>query len=265
MSICGTQIWENMNVILVDENEISAGKVQFSDHRAKHIIKVLNSEVGDSIRLGIINGKLGIGKITDIKRKFPFQVAMDTTFNTDPPEKTPVDLLLALPRPIMLKRIFSQATSLGIETIHIINANRVEKSFWEAGVLHSQENRQHLIQGLEQAVDTVLPKIVIHKRFKPFIEDYFPDISEKYSHLIFAHPKSRLNLYEMITAQSGRILLAIGPEGGWVDYEVDRFCESGFTGFTIGERILKVDTAVINIHGRLMENFERFQPHKAIV
>jgi len=246
-----------MNVILVDVNEVIESKLVLSEHRAKHIVKVLKSDIGDTVKLGIINGNLGEGTIISINRKYPFCVEIDTVFDLLPPIKPQIDLLLALPRPIMLKRIFSQAASLGVGTFHITNANRVEKSFWEAGLLQPNEYMQHLVQGLEQAVDTVVPNVVFHRRFKPFVEDYIPQISEKYSHLVFAHPDSQQRLHNIFMTQPGKILLAIGPEGGWVDFEVEKFQEYGFCGFTIGGRILKVDTAVINIHGRIMAELER--------
>lgn len=242
-----------MNVILVDKEEVSDdSKLMLAGDRAKHIVKVLNSELGDTVKLGIINGRLGSGTIKNIKKKYPFKVYLHTVFDSLPPAKAPVDLLLALPRPIMLKRILSQAATLGVGMIHIVNANRVEKSFWEAGILHQEEYMQHLIHGLEQAIDTVLPKVKLHKRFKPFMEDYFPTIKKGYSHLVYAHPRSKKTLKKLFMNIPDKILLAIGPEGGWVDYELNRFKENGFSGFSIGERILRVDTAVVNIHGRIM-------------
>jgi len=200
-----------MNVVLVNKNEVMNDTVVLTDHRAKHIVKVLQAEEGDSIRVGMVHGKLGSGKILGITKKYPFVVELSVYFVSDPPEKSPVDLLLALPRPIMLRRIFSQATALGVGRLHIINANRVEKSFWNSGILEEKEYLTHLLHGLEQAVDTIPPTVVYHKRFK----------------------------------------------GGWVDYEERKFKDNGFWAVTIGERILKVDTAVVNLHGRIMAEFER--------
>jgi RsmE family RNA methyltransferase len=248
---------EDMNIILVSEHEVSEGKVHLEDHRAKHIAKILRSEVGDTIKIGIINGKIGTGKVLGVTRKFPFVVELTGEFDTVPPPKNPVDLLLALPRPIMLRRIFSQIASLGVETLHIVNAGRVEKSFWEAGLVEPQEYMQHLLHGLEQSVDTVPPKIFFHRCFKPFIEESFPLISNEYKYLLYAHPGGRRRLGQVLGPDSGKILLAIGPEGGWVDYETAKFEEYGFAGFSIGPRILKVDTAVVNIHGRVMAEIER--------
>lgn len=246
-----------MNVVLINRNEISKGRVMLSDHRAKHIVKVLQASEGDTIRIGMVHGKLGRGNIEAIVKKYPFRVNLTVEWTSEPPEKTPVDLLLALPRPIMLRRILSQATALGYATLHIVNANRVEKSFWKSGLLNQEEYHSHLLHGLEQAGDTTPPAVFFHKRFKPFIEDYFPTIAEQYSHLIYAHPEGDFRLHQIVRNKSGKILLAIGPEGGWVDYEVNTFRERGFSAVTLGERILKVDTAVVNLHGRIMAELER--------
>lgn len=246
-----------MNIILLRKDDsIKGGRVILTDYRAKHIVKVLGSRVGDILRVGRINGRMGQGSVLALKRKFPFAVEIDVTLDCDPPPKSPIDLILALPRPIMLRRIFSQAASLGVENIHILHARRVEKSFWDAGLIDESEYNEHLIHGLEQAVDTVLPRVVFHRRFKPFIEDYLPEIENNYDNLLLAHPRHRKKVSEIIDSAEGKTLVAIGPEGGWVDYEETKFESASFRGFTLGERILKVDTAVINIHGRIMAILE---------
>jgi 16S rRNA (uracil1498-N3)-methyltransferase len=240
-----------MNIILADAEEFDGNKLLLSDHRAKHIVKILGCKEGDTIRCGEINGLRGEGKIISMQRKFPFHVVLEVELMQGPPQKTNIDLLLALPRPIMLRRILSQATSLGVGKIILIHANRVEKSFWDASLLESGGCREHLIHGLEQSVDTRLPHVEMHQRFKPFIENTFPEIKNDYSHLLLAHPGENTTLSQRILSVPSKTLFAIGPEGGWVDYEVTRLKDSGFTSFSIGDRILKVDTAVIAVHSRI--------------
>ena len=247
-----------MNIILIKQREVQGGRVFLTDRRATHLIKVLQVRFGDTVRVGIIDGPKGCGKVTALGAKFPFHVELDVEFTEEMAERPPLDLLLALPRPIMLKRIFSQAAALGVGTIFITNAQRVEKSFWNATLLHEEEYRPHLLQGLEQAVDTRVPEVSIYERFKPFIEDVLPGRIAQYSHLLIAHPDSPGTLKTVITERPGRILLAVGPEGGWIDYEIDRFAEYGFVAFSLGERILKVDTAVVALHGRISERRESF-------
>ncbi len=245
-----------MNLILFENKEVKQRHVVLSDHRAKHIVKVLHSELGDSVRIGVIDGDIGVGNIVKIQKKFPFIVELEVQLTEKTAYFPSIDLLLALPRPIMLKRILSQVTALGVGRIFIINASRVEKSFWEAGILQPDEYRPHLIQGLEQAVDTRLPQITTYRHFRSFIEDKLPGIADKYSHRLLAHPNGKQTLSACMGDKKGRVIYAIGPEGGWVDSELDKFEEAGMASFSIGARILKVDTAAVAIHGRIMQELE---------
>ncbi len=241
-----------MNIILVDTREVSGKKVSLTEIRAEHIVKVLRSNVGDNVRVGIVGGGRGTGRILSMSVKYPFEVELELDICEPVSALSPLDLILALPRPIMLKRILAQVTALGVGTIHLIHANRVEKSFWSAGILCEKEYRVHLLHGLEQAVDTRLPEIRLHKRFKPFVEDYLPSSLAGYDSRILAHPAGDSRLVDLIPGSSGRVVLAIGPEGGWVDYEVRKFREQGFGVCSMGERILKVDTAVVALHSGIM-------------
>jgi len=239
-----------MNIILIEGSEVVEKKVKLADKRAEHIVEVLKSRPGDTVRVGMISGKKGTGTILDMTNKPPSVfLSLDLCEKAEP--IPPIDLLLALPRPIMLKRIFSQAAALGFGSITMINANRVEKSFWEASLLNEVCYRSHLLHGLEQAMDTRLPKIGFFRRFKPFVEDILPDMMQDYSHCLMAHPGESGTLKNVLTGKPERVLLAVGPEGGWVDYEIGRFIEKGFSVFSMGRRILKVDTAVISLHGRV--------------
>ncbi|MBW1635461.1 MAG: 16S rRNA (uracil(1498)-N(3))-methyltransferase [Deltaproteobacteria bacterium] len=240
-----------MNIILAESDEITDKLIRLIDYRAEHIIKVLRSQVGDMVRFGIISGGRGQAEIIDLKKKYPFFVDLSIEISDLQVTVPPVDLILALPRPIMLKRILSQVTALGVGTIHLVNANRVEKSFWEASIVAENRFRPYLLQGLEQAVDTRLPRISLHRRFKPFIEDFFPTIKDRCQVSIIAHPGSQSTLQQNVERESGRVALAVGPEGGWVDYEVGKFREQGFIDCSIGKRILKVDTAVTALHARI--------------
>ncbi len=248
-----------MNIILFDKDELHDKHVLLQDHRAKHIVKVLHSEVGDSVRIGMVDGKIGTGEIVRIEKKYPFLVEFSVELTEYTAPVPVVDLLLALPRPIMLKRILSQVTALGISRIFIINANRVEKSFWESGILEPLEYRPHLLQGLEQAVDTRLPEVIVGRSFRTFAEQKLPEIAGEYSHLLLAHPKAEQTLGRCIAMHEKRekVLYAIGPEGGWIDLEIEKFTQSGMRAFSIGSRILKVDTAVVAIHSRITQVLER--------
>lgn len=231
-----------MNIILIHPEEADGNRVILRDHRARHIRKVLKGKPGDTLRVGLVDGPMGSGLIRHLDAE---QVELQLNCHTPPPAKAATDLILALPRPIMLKRVLAQATSMGVGRIMLINANRVEKSFWQSSLLATEQLTAALQQGLEQAVDTRLPALTLHRRFRPFIEDQLPGMNQEYRLRLLAHPGAEPTPRATATLPDhSRRLLAIGPEGGWVDFEVDCFRRQDFQLFSLGSRILRVDTAI---------------------
>ena len=234
-----------MNLILVTpEDFISEQTVQLSDARFKQIKSIHQSKEGDTVRIGQLNGLIGLGVIQTIDKQ---QVTLSCEFNEQPPEKLPLKIVLALPRPKMIRRIFRTVAELGVSELAIINSYKVEKSFWQSPALSEVNVHSYLLDGLQQAKDTVMPTVTFHKLFKPFAEDVLPAFSADTKKLI-AHP----NLGEHCPlAINTPTTLAIGPEGGFTPYEVEKFLEAGFEGIHLGPRILKVENALTVLTAKL--------------
>ena len=232
-----------MNLLLLEPSEFIGGEAILSGRRAEHLLRVLKVAPGDVIRVGVINGKLGSGRVLAIEGA---AVRLAVELEREPVCDLQVELILALPRPIMLQRILKQATVLGVRRFHLIRSRRVEKSFFHSPVLESEKMRSLLLEGMEQAMDTWLPEVTIHHQFKPFIEDVLPTLAGQG---VIAHPDASGTLAGLpVSGEQGqRLLLAVGPEGGWSDYELQCFMDQGFYGFTMGNRILHVDTAVVSL------------------
>lgn len=233
-----------MNIILLHSEEISADTVTLRDHRARHIRRILKSREGDVLRAGIIDGPMGTATVLSSGKE---KVTLQLDCRQAPPAKAATALILALPRPIMLKRVLAQAASMGVDRIMLINARRVEKSFFHSSHLSPAKIDEALRRGLEQAGDTRLPRVSIHPRFRPFIEDELPPPRAGGPRRLLAHPDGAMGKPAPATSPppaGERQLLAIGPEGGWVDFELQCFQQQGFIPFSWGPRILRVDTAV---------------------
>lgn len=227
-----------MNLILLfDDDFISNNCVRLTGRRLQHCLEVHRAEVGDSLRVGKLNGLLGTGTILSLTAE---QMDLDVQLDQQPPAPLPCTLLLALPRPKMLKRVLQSVTSLGVKKIYLINSYRVEKSFWGSPLLQPEKLQEHLVLGLEQARDTILPEVHLRPRFKPFVEDELPQIAAGTSAYV-AHPVAASDCPR---DKNEPTTLAIGPEGGFIPYEVDKLHECGFTPISLGERILRVETAV---------------------
>jgi len=172
---------------------------------------------------------------------------LEVSFDQPPPTKLPITLLLALPRPKMLRRVLQTIATMGVPRLVLLNSYRVEKSFWQTPFLEPAAIREQLILGLEQGRDTVLPDIIIEKRFKPFVEDRLPQLAANTLGLV-GHPGEHPNCPRAVTRP---VTLAIGPEGGWIPYEVEKLAEAGLAPVQLGERILRVETAVSALLARL--------------
>ena len=234
-----------MNLILLTpEDFLTPHRVALTDRRLEHIRKVIRPQIGDCLSCGLINGKMGKGTLVSLSRQ---GAELEVLLDQDPPPPLPLTLVLALPRPKMLKRIMATVTSLGVKKIYLINSRRVEKSFWQSGFSDDKKLFRYMALGLEQARDTSLPNLHIKRYFAPFVKDELPGIARD-GLKILAHPKTDRVCPAGINEPA---TLVIGPEGGFIDQEVDTLAEIGFAPHSIGPRILKVETAVTHLISRL--------------
>ncbi|WP_339080999.1 16S rRNA (uracil(1498)-N(3))-methyltransferase [Pseudomonas sp. TMP9] len=234
-----------MNLLLLEDSDfIAADRVRLSGRRLKHLLEVHRAAVGDSLRVGHLNGLMGSGQLLRLDAE---QAELSVLLNQPPPAKLPLTLLLALPRPKMLRRVLQTVSAMGVHKLILLNSYRVEKSFWQTPFLEPVAIREQLILGLEQARDTVLPEVIIEKRFKPFVEDLLPGIAAGTLGLT-GHPG---DYPACPRAVEQPVTLAIGPEGGWIAYEVEKLQEAGLQPVQLGERILRVETAVPVLLARL--------------
>lgn len=234
-----------MNLLLLSQEDfISDTEVHITDQRHQHVLDVLQSTPQDTLKVGVINGNIGRGIITQLDAR---QLEMTVELNAPPPPALPMILVVALPRPKMIRRILRNVAEFGIKDIYFINSYKVEKSYWQSPALNPDNVTHYFLDGLSQAGDTILPNLQVRQRFKPFVEDELTEIIVGKQALL-AHP----GLGEPCPMGLNKpCCVAIGPEGGFIPYEVDKLLELGFHGFHLGQRILKVENAISHITGKL--------------
>lgn len=227
-----------MNLLLLNSlNFLSDDEARVTGRQLEHVHKTLASKTGDTLQVGKTNGAMGTGEILRINEE---ELILKVSLTEPPPPPLPCKLILALPRPKMLKRTLQTAVAMGVKEIYLINSWKVEKSYWQSPWLSPDNLQQQMVLGLEQAKDTILPRIHTRKLFKPFVEDELPTIITGTEALV-AHPRNEST--NKITASSARSI-AIGPEGGFTEYEVGKLEEAGFRRLDLGKRILRVENAV---------------------
>lgn len=232
-----------MNLILLEPAEVNeAGDAVLSGTRAAHMVRVLEVAQGDQVRIGILDGPHGTGTVQAITAD---GVRLRCTFEASVPPPPSVDLLLTLPRPKVLRRLWAQIAALGVGQIILTNAARVERNYFDTHVITPDCYRPLLIEGLQQARDTRLPRVTIHRRFKVLIEDTLDDLFGDGLRVV-AHPHATRPAGVVVRERAdGRVLLAIGPEGGWTEFELALLGAHGFTAAGMGPRTLRTDTACL--------------------
>lgn len=234
-----------MNLILLEPDDyIAADVVRLHDRRATHIRETLGAEPGAQLRVGDLNGLIGFGQLL---RDSNDGVDLAVNCTEPPPPKLPLTVLLGLPRPKMLRRVLRTAAEIGIARLVLLNTWKVDKSYWQTPSLEDDALLGFLREGLEQARDTVLPEVILARRFKPFVEDQLPALLENSRGLV-AHPGDHPPCPIGI---AGPCTLAIGPEGGFTTYEFELLQKQGMAPVQIGARILRVETALPVLTTRL--------------
>jgi len=231
-------------LILRPEDFLEPGRARLTGRRLRHVTEVHRARAGDDLAVGLLEGGVGRGRVTRLDAE---ALELEVVLDQAPPPKLPLTLVLALPRPKVLNRVLAAATSLGAARIYLVNAWKVEKSYWKSPRLAEPNLELQRILGLEQAKDTRMPELHLRRLLRPFAEDELPGLVRG-SLPLLAHPGAG---EACPRAVEGPVTLVIGPEGGFIPAEIDLLARAGCRPVHLGARVLRVETAVAALVGRL--------------
>jgi len=235
-----------VNTLLLEPGELTgtSGRVRIAGRRREHVYAVHRAAIGDRLRVGMIGGRLGEATIVALDDA---RLDLDVELDREPPPPLPLVLVLAMPRPKVMRRVLQAIAAFGVERVVLLGAWRVERSSWESPMLGAASIRAQLVLGLEQSGDTRLPEVMLRRRFKPFVEDELDELARATRRLV-AHPDATVRCpCDVRTA----FTLAVGPEGGFTEYEIGMLVARGFEAVSLGPRVLRVEQAVPALLGRL--------------
>lgn len=233
-----------MNIVLLEPEDTQSEIWSIhSKRQLQHLREHLDITVGQNLKVGIRNGARYVTEIVSIDEQ---EVCIRPIREEAVPAKLPVHLIVALPRPKVLRRLIMDSVTLGVEKISLIHSYRVDKSYWQTPFLQQIDN--YVTLGLEQAGDTIVPEIQMYKRFKPFVEDVLPTLISEMSPAYVAHPYADESMPNGIGHTCS---VVVGPEGGFIPYEVDLLTKNGCQAVSLGNRILRTETSISYILGRL--------------
>lgn len=272
------------NRILFERAEIDARTrtvtLRADDARATHAREVLRSDVGDRVRAGTIDvGACEATIATMDDDKIVLKLGDDARGRGRPE----IDLLLATPRPKVLRRLWAPLASLGLGRVVLANAQKVERYYFDSKALDAETIRGEILRGLEQVGDFLVPQVGVAMRLPPVVDRLSgalgnSSVTNGFEWLLdgprelgwdefdaadvrlLAHPgdsgTSVAEALEGVDARRSRVLIAVGPEGGWTDYELDLFEGAGFKRVGLGTRTFTTDVACISLVSAVRERLQ---------
>ncbi|KAA8731305.1 16S rRNA (uracil(1498)-N(3))-methyltransferase [Acinetobacter qingfengensis] len=231
-----------MNIVLLAKQADQHEYCIRDPRQIQHLRQHLDVKIGDCLKVGIQDQERFDARIIRIEIH---EIWIERLSKQVIPAKIPVTLIVALPRPKVLRRLIMDSVTLGVEKIVLMHSYRVDKSYWQSPFL---EQLPHYVQlGLEQAGDVMAPEIILEKRFKPFVEDRLALWTQQHPTFV-GHPYTDQS---MPYAYNQPCQVVIGPEGGFIPYEIDLLKENGCQIYHLGNRILRTETAIPVILSRL--------------
>ena len=226
-----------VNIILFRPAEVTQ-PLPRQDPRARHILKVLRRQPGDSFDAGLLDGPRGKGTVVAVA---PENLTLAFAWGEPPPPLRPLTLVIGLPRPQTARDILRDATALGVAAMHFVRTDRGEAGYAESTLWRSGEWQDCLITGAAQAFCTRLPEVT-HGRA---LSETLHALPARAAQLALDNHEAKAALTTCNLLGYKSAVLALGAERGWSAAERVLLRGSGFTLVHLGERVLRAETACI--------------------
>ncbi|MCL2800994.1 MAG: 16S rRNA (uracil(1498)-N(3))-methyltransferase [Treponema sp.] len=249
-----------MNIILLEEHELGRSLPR-RDERTIHLLKVLHKKPGDDFEAGILGGKRGTGRI----EKINLDGSLSFIFNGTemPVSRSWLRMAVAFVRPIQLRRIFRDISSIGASAVDLVGTDLGEKSYRDTKMLLNGGANAALIEGAVQARDTLIPAFTVYSSLDEWLERS-PWHCGDPKQSSFARAPILIAMDNVrpegsifnLSSSNKPLVISVGPERGWSDRERDLFEKAGFLRLSMGARALRTETACAAAAVIAMDKFE---------
>lgn len=246
----------NSLVVLPDEVRDGATAVLVG-RRARYAIDTHGVREGESLQVAVMDGLRGEGQVISVTSG---EVTIALTLAESALDPLPLSLIVGVSRPQTVKKVIQSAVMFGVSSLHFVRSEKGEKSYLQSRSLDEDQIEEETIKAMEQVWDSRRPEIVVHRAFSHFVKQKLPVLTEATRSVgggrevikLVAHPGgSSLTCAESPRLRAAATVIAIGPERGWSEGEVQTFEDLGFQRIGLGERIVRVELALVFLLGQL--------------
>ncbi len=215
---------------------IRDGQAEIAGDDARHLTQVLRVEPGQVFEISD-NQAVYLAEIESTRKSHVQFRVMERL--PDPPQETPVHLLASLFKFDRLELLLEKATELGVTSVHFVRAERSDKGLDKAAEKRIERWRRIVLEASQQSRRLRLPELHQPVRLRDALR-------LQASHRLFLdEDRSGVPLLDAIREPVESVALVVGPEGGWPDSERSAAREVGWISVTLGDHILRAETAAI--------------------
>ncbi len=218
-------------------DEVSGNEAALTGEHAEHLVRVLRARVGQEFDIAA-GASVRRGRIVSVQQgRVEFELGEDV-----PAAETPtVILLLAIFKFDRMEWAIEKCTELGASRIVPFVARRTDAHLASAAGKRADRWRRIALQAAEQSRRPGAPEIADPTKLQEAVKQIVG------SHrIVLSESEPQVLLRDLLAGPSGaEIVLAIGPEGGWADDELELFKQSGWASASLGSTILRAETAAI--------------------
>ncbi len=230
-------------------DEVAGDTAALVGEHAAHLARVLRAEIGQEFEIAT-GEEVRRGTITTISYD-RIEFALDTkkyrTLRSKPSAAPKITLALAIFKFDRMEWAIEKCTEIGVARIVPVIARRTDAHLAAAAVKRQERWRRIVRQAAEQSRRSAPPEVAAPVKLKDLAGDIVSAVSVTRVVLAesLAEFEENTRLGEILEFQPTEVALAVGPEGGWADQELAWFRETGWVAASLGNTILRAETAAI--------------------
>ncbi len=225
-------------------DEVSGNRAAIVGGHADHLVRVLRARVGQDFDIATAGG-VRRGRITSLSsERVDFELGEELASAS----AVEITLALAIFKFDRMEWAIEKCTELGVARILPLIARRTDSHLASASAKRSERWQRIARQAAEQSRRAAPPEIAAPAKLSQILKLDTPlrvVLAESEKHFALRDILTDCSAADRTSSGNGEIVLAIGPEGGWTDDELQAFRQAGWISVSLGNTILRAETAAV--------------------
>jgi 16S rRNA (uracil1498-N3)-methyltransferase len=231
-------------------DEVSGDRAALVGEHADHLVRVLRARVGEDFDIST-GQSVRRGRIASLKEN---RVEFDLAEEITAPAWLEIALLLAIFKFDRMEWAIEKCTELGVTRIVPIIARRTDAHLAAASTRRVDRWQRIARQAAEQSRRASTPQIGAPRKLSDALN------RAETPGIVLAESEEQTLLRDVLQshASADKVILAVGPEGGWTADELQCFQQAGWISASLGPTILRAETAAIAATAIVASSLFRF-------